>query len=400
MPSIVDYLANYGNSQVDMHDFAHASRLYVDDLYALAPKTSFIYYVVLSINRETISEILWADQRRDLEAGMLVKSCDLPKFQIDVETINQYNRKTNIQKKITYQPVSFSFHDDMSNVSNSLWVNYFRYYYRDTWWGQSATRSTNQITLNPLGYLNTKYSPAAGTTAADGRPATPGAYGLNNNQSRPFFNAITIYQLNQHRFTSYILVNPLITAWEHDQLDQSQGSKFATNRMQVAYETVFYGEGRVHADTPNGFATFHYDNNPSPLNVGNSNVFGPNGIIANVDDIFGQTSALLSGQSPFNPIQAAGLIVQGGNILKNASNVTSASLKAEGQSILNSAVKGALASGSGGLAGMLGGGLGSLSKALGFGPATGTMLVGSNFIPNPTTGTATDVVPGLTTKNQ
>jgi hypothetical protein len=129
-------------------------------------------------------------------------------------------------------------------------------------------------------------------------------------------------------------------------------------------------------------------------------VFGPNGIIANVDDIFGQTGALLSGQSPFNPIQAAGLIVQGGNILKNASNVTSASLKAEGQSILNSALKGTLASGSGGLAGMLGGGLGSLSKALGFGPATGTMLVGSNFIPNPTAGTATDVVPGLTTKNQ
>jgi hypothetical protein len=387
MPSIVDYLTGF-TTQGQLHDYAHASRLYLDDTYALAPKNSWIFYVVFSINPAAISEVQWINQNREYEAGMLVKSADLPKFKIQTETINQYNRKTLIQQKITYEPVSLSFHDDMSNVTNSLWVNYFRYYYRDTWWGQSVkTGSTLTAGQRPAAFQNNwKYSPEIEIKDPLGRQGINGKFGLNNNQSVPFFNAITIYQLNQKRFTSYILVNPLIESWEHDQLDQTQGSKFAQSRCSIGYETVFYGEGRVARDNPSGFATFHYDLTPSPLSIaggGNSSLFGPGGIVQGAEDLFGSTERLLSGQSAGGVLGVAGIAIQGSNLIKNYQNITKASLQAEGQSILNSALKGALAGSGGGLSGLVGGGLGSLSKSLGFGPGVGTMLVGTNFNPTP-----------------
>ena len=391
MPSIVDFLSDFTN-QGQMHDYAHASRLYLDDTYALAPKNSWIFYVVFSINPAAISEVQWINQNREYEAGMLVKACDLPKFKIQTETINQYNRKTLVQQKINYDPVSIAFHDDMSNVTNSLWVNYFRYYYRDTWWGQSVrTGATLTAGQRPAAFQNNwKYSPELGIKDPLGRGGINGKFGLNNNQSVPFFNAITIYQLNAKRFTSYILVNPLIEAWEHDQLDQAQGSKFAQSKCTVGYETVFYGEGRVSRDNPQGFATFHYDLTPSPLSLaggGNSTLFGPGGIVQGAEDLFGSTNRLLSGQSAGGGILGAvGIGIQGSNLIKNYQNITKASLQAEGQSILNSAIKGALTNNQGGLSGLIGGGLGSLGKSLGFGPQVGTMLVGSNFQPSPTVG--------------
>jgi hypothetical protein len=394
MPSIVDYLTEFFDTGDQLRDFQHASRLYLDNNYALAPKTSWMYYVVFSIDPTAITEVQWKNQRRDYEAGMLVKSCDLPKFQIQVDTLNQYNKKTNVQSKITYQPISLSFHDDQSNVTNSLWVNYFRYYYRDTWYGQRVG-TLDQITNKPAGYKNSKYQPIDSfTTGPDGRPGTPGMYGLNNNQSRPFFNAITIYQLNQKRFTSYVIVNPLITSWEHDQLDNSQTNKFASNKMTVAYETVFYGEGKVRRDAPTGFATFHYDQTPSPLSIaggGTNTIFGPGGVVSGINDIFGEPDGLLSRGLSGNPLNLLGAGIAGSNLLRNAKNITRDSLRAEGQSILNSALQGALGGLAGG-GGVIGGALGSLGANLGFGPQTGTLLVGSNFIPNRANASPGDVV--------
>jgi hypothetical protein len=201
---------------------------------------------------------------------------------------------------------------------------------------------------------------------------------------------VTIYQLNAKRFTSYILVNPLFESWEHDQLDQSSGNKFAQSRCSLGYETVFYGEGRTSRDNPSGFATFHYDLTPSPLSLsggGNSSLFGPGGILQGTQDLFGSTDKLLSGNSMSSLGSLLNVGIQGSNLARNFNNITSASLKAEGQSILNSAIKGAIAGGgpnSGILGGIIGGGLGSLGKSLGFGPQVGTLLDGAQFVPNKT----------------
>lgn len=290
MPNVGSYLRS-NKGPVNFSDYKHASRLYIDGAYKLMPKAGWLYYVSFEVQSNVVKDIIFGGRKRHSELGMLVKKADLPKFQINTETMNQYNRKTIIQKNITYQPVSFAFHDDNTNVVNDMWINYYRYYYNDnpkespnikSALKNIAGNAINSLVGSTVGgflgkvlglkkdndsgpYANTKYALA-------GEKFDPFGYGLNvknkTPSKKPFFKSITLYQLNRHQFYSYQLVNPIIKTWEHDSLDQSQGARFAESRMTLEYESVFYGRGNVSRDNPAGFATFHYDTTPSPLGVG------------------------------------------------------------------------------------------------------------------------------------
>lgn len=305
MPNIGAYLQNNSGDNVIMRDYQHAARLYVDGGFALTPKVGWIYYVTFDIESNVIKDLVFSGRKKREEVGMLVKQADLPKFQINTETINQYNRKTIIQKNITYQPVSFVLHDDNSNLVNDMWTNYYRYYYNDsnatgnTALGTIANQEINGLlganvgsfVSNLIGtskdpskgpFGNTKYQMQNNLFSATD-------YGLNTPKvNKPFFRSITLYQLNRHQFVSYQLVNPMIKSWEHDRLDQTQGGRVLESKMQIEYESVFYGKGAVGIDNPAGFASLHYDNTPSPLGVGSSGFlssFGDN--LAGANDIFG-----------------------------------------------------------------------------------------------------------------
>jgi hypothetical protein len=317
-----------------MKDFAHASRLYADNVFALAPKAGWLYYVVFDIDPSTITDSTWANQQRVSELGMLVKSADLPKFSIQTEVVNQYNRKTVIQKNMVYSPLSLMFHDDQSNVVHNMWLNYYRYYYSDsTWAGKGPIGTARDNT--PGAYQNNKYNPANDLFS-------PTNYGLNSNLVvAPFFRSITIYQLNRKLFTSYKLVNPIIQSWDHDKLDQTQGNRLAESRMSLNYEAVFYGVGKVKKDTPSGFAVFHYDSSPSPLSIaggGNNSIFGPGGVIPGALEIFGDASGLTNPDSQPSALGVLGVALKGVNLVRNIKSITKDSLKAEGYSILNSAL--------------------------------------------------------------
>lgn len=339
MPSIVDYLAPTfsGTDLGGMKDFAHASRLYADNVFALTPKAGWMYYVSFEINADAITDQTWANQQRVSEVGMLVKSAELPKFQAQLETMNQYNRKTIIQKNIVYQPVTLTLHDDMSNVVHNLWLNYYRYYFADSQWGGTGPIGTARD--NTVGaYQNNKYK-AGGTDNI----FVPTDYGLNSQLVvSPFFRSITIYQLNRKIFTSYTLVNPLIQTWEHDKLNQEQGNRLAESRMQVGYEAVFYGAGKIKKDKPTGFAVFHYDNSPSPLSIaggGNSSIFGPGGVIGGSLEVFGDVGNMLDPDAKTSPLDLIGTAIKGANLVKNIKGITKDSLRAEGYSLLNSTLR-------------------------------------------------------------
>ena len=65
--------------------------------------------------------------------GLLVKSIKLPTFNMDVQEMNQYNRKRLIQSKIKYQPIEITFHDDNASQITAMWDAYYRYNYADSW---------------------------------------------------------------------------------------------------------------------------------------------------------------------------------------------------------------------------------------------------------------------------
>ena len=319
------------NTGIQMKDYAHASRLYADSVFALAPKAGWLYYVVFDIEPSALTDQQWANQQRISEVGMLVKAADLPKFNIQTETVNQYNRKTVIQKNISYTPVSLSMHDDQSNVVHNLWLNYYRYYFADSTWGGTGPIGTARDNT-PGAYQNNKYLPPNDLF-------NPVNYGLNSKLvSAPFFRSITIYQLNRKLFTSYKLVNPLIKSWDHDRLDQTAGGKLAESKMTVEYEAVFYGTGQVKKDAPTGFATFHYDTSPSPLSIaggGNNSVFGPGGVVPGALELFGDVSNILNPDSNVSPLGVLGTALKGVNLVQNAKKITKESLRAEGYAILD-----------------------------------------------------------------
>jgi hypothetical protein len=327
-----NFLGGVMDGSGDLRDYQHASRLYVNNFYELAPKAGWIYYVILNINPKLLTEgAIPISVRTEFEAwynrykgtvGVLAKQVDLPKFSFQNEILNQYNRKAVVQKQITYSPLSITFHDDMANVTTNLWKNYFQYYVAD-----SVGKKVNDTAK----YQDTKYN--------DFVDPANNLYGLSNGQMKyvPFFTSIDIFQLHKQRFTSLSLINPVIKEWAHDQLDQTSGNKMMTSKMTVDYETVLYNtlpNNRVTSQNP-GFTINHYDNSPSPLRIGgtgNNSILGVGGLLNGSSEVFGD----LQNIGTASPLDILNTAIKAGNIVKNAKNISSASLKAEGYSILNS----------------------------------------------------------------
>lgn len=291
-----------------LKDYQHANRVYVKNSYARTPKLGFLYFVTYNINLQAIPQNnRWAREGYK-EVGLLVKRIELPKFTISTETLNQYNRKTVVQTALKYNPINIDFHDDNSNITRDLWKAYFQYYYVDSTYGNNISKKST-----PIEFENTKYK----------LENTP--YGLNSNQIAPFFRSIDIYVLHQQKFTQYTLVNPLVTDWNHDTLDQSDGAKILTNKMTLAYETVLYREGKITKTDPERFSSVYYDTSPSPLSIagnGTNRLFGPGGIIAGAAAVFGEEGTILE------------RAIIGANVLRNARQLDRGGLRQEGYSIL------------------------------------------------------------------
>lgn len=245
----------------DLADFRHASRLFVENNFALAPKFKFLYHVFFSLDPSVGDLIPSLTQKYTTEIGLLVKSAALPKYSAQIETKNMYNRKKNVQTNITYEPIDITFHDDNLGITTALLEAYYRFYYADAW-------HENQ--------------PGAYNKAGDGDKTYKGTarnqfrFGLDNNITVPFFKNIQLTQLSRNQYTTFTLVNPIITNWSHDTVDSMDNATGTENSITVAYEAVHYSRGTIETGdngNPVGFGSAHYDVQPSPLEV-NASISG------------------------------------------------------------------------------------------------------------------------------
>lgn len=232
------------DSKILLRDSQTASRLFVDDGFRLAPKQKFLFHVAINVNPAALKD-KEISQRHKNEIGMLVKSADLPTFEIQSETLNQYNRQKAVQYRHKFNSLNITFHDDNMGLINKLWQNYYNYYYGD----YAAAKDKANYTRN----------------ATKGYSSIRSAYGLDNKSTFPFFNYITIYQMARHEYVAYKLVNPIITKWSHNKVDYSIGNQTHDNTMTLAFEAVAYSNGSVSRGDPEGFSLEHYDTTPSPL---------------------------------------------------------------------------------------------------------------------------------------
>jgi hypothetical protein len=300
-----------------MGDWQHAARTFVDDDFRLAPKVKFLYHVYFNINKSAVKNLQLND-RNQKEISLLVKSVDLPKFSVKALTFNQYNRKKIVQTTHEFQPINIGFHDDRSNIINNLWQSYYAYYYADSLTGK-----------RPIAYKR---------NAMQSNDYLFGYYGLDNNSSLPFFNDITIYQLNKREYASYTLLNPVISAFNSDNhLSSDQGTASGCT-MTLMYEAVSYDSGVISSGNVKGFAQAHYDKSPSPLSAaggGTNTLFGTGGVVAGATDIF---NSLALGDKPggiFNSLENfVNTTTAAINTYQNTRNLTKAGLKEEGKNLL------------------------------------------------------------------
>ena len=106
MPKINNFLQGFQDNLPGMKDFRHASRLYIDDNYKLMPKQKFLFHVVI-----TTDETLFFDgfeHSESHELNMLVKTCDLPRYNMNITEKNQYNKKVYIGERISYEAINLS----------------------------------------------------------------------------------------------------------------------------------------------------------------------------------------------------------------------------------------------------------------------------------------------------
>ena len=255
------------------HPYDHATRLFVADNFRLAPKQSFLYYVVINIDPSQsalggglLGDILTlADRYQNLENGLLVKRVELPKYSMVTKTLNAYNRKNIVQTNINYDPINVTFHDDAADVITNFWNDYYTYYYRDSDYSSESYRQEHKYT--PRLKVGWGYSPQNGGMASTQR------------QISSFIKDIRIFSLHNKRFTEYRLINPFITGWRHGEHDSSSGTGTMENTMTVTYETVKYYTGYVNPVDVAGFSLLHYDTTNSPISTSVTNIYSDAGLL-------------------------------------------------------------------------------------------------------------------------
>ena len=311
------------------HSYDHATKLFIADNLRLAPKQSFLYYVVINLDTSQTqagggilnSALNFADRFQSLQTGMLVKRVDLPKFTMNTKTMNSYNRKNIIQTHITYDPVTITFHDDAADIITNFWNDYYTYYYRDSDYETSAYGQPYKY--QPRNRIGWGY--------------TPRNSGLPN-----FLSSIRIFSLHNKRFTEYYLANPVINSWRHGEHNASLSTGTLENTMNVSYETVKYFTGFINPVSVDGFSLLSYDNTQSPIATSTSNILGNNGLIGAIEGAprdlrkpdgtsgaGGPVSSLISAYRTYNNLK---------NV--NLNNVVGTTLASYGASVINNVLNG------------------------------------------------------------
>ena len=353
-------LSGATNPKGNLGDWQHARALYTNDDHRLAPKHKFLYHVSFTLNAEAVKVI---PQLKTEELNMLVKSVDLPKYNISTTLKHQYNKKRNLQTRLDYDPVSITFHDDNYGTTTAMWEAYYRYYFRDGTYafmagdgpGHPGAEKQNN---GPPGAYNR-------ANALGGSLSNKHRFGMDNDQLKNFFHSIQIFQMSRRRYTSYTLVNPIISSWQHVTLDNSD-SGVVSNQMTVQYETVWYARCPVKSGTAPkmfGSASGHYDSSPSPLTLQGGGVtafFGQGGVASGALDVLGD---IAGGKATGSLGGLIGTVLKGANVFKNAKGLSRGGLREEGFNILKGALGNVNNSAVGGVANTLfpkGTGVGSL----------------------------------------
>lgn len=216
-----------------LRDYNHAAKTFTSEPgYEKTPYAGFLFHVNISFNNVT-----GASSIDTKNISVLIKSADLPEIQFETETLNQYNRKRIINKRVVYQPIQLVFHDDVANNVRNMWIAYNQYYSADSNYTDVNTWQLDNVYQTDSLVRN---------------------YGLDTGISVPFINKIEIYSMGNHQYSKMLLVNPVINNAKFDDHDYKDGAKVMQTALTVEYENIIYSTGTT--DNIPGFGADNVEN--------------------------------------------------------------------------------------------------------------------------------------------
>jgi hypothetical protein len=236
------------NQGFALRDYHHAAKTFTQEPgYTKTPYAGFNFHVSLSFNN--LLGRLRGIETKDI--SVLVKSADLPETQFETETLNQYNRKRIINKRVVYQPIKLEFHDDIANNIRNMWIAYNQHYNADSNHSINSTWNIDDVYANYS--LNRRY-------------------GLDNGNSLPFINKIEIFSMGNGEYSKMLLVNPVINSAQFSDHDYSDAAKTMSMSLTIEYENVIYSAGTNDQISDFGKNNLeNYDQNKSSLEETNLN---------------------------------------------------------------------------------------------------------------------------------
>lgn len=299
------------NPKGNLGDARHASRTFVKNSFRLAPKVKFLYHVAFKFSPAMQKTLSTWEQKHKLEAGLLVKDATLPSFTANVQAKKKYNRTKQIQTGLNYNPVTINFHDDNLGIITGMLEAYYRYYFVDGNYGANPIAYNKSFTSNNID---------SGDSTYKNEKRNMYGFGLHRGITDPFIISIELSQMTRHTFTTYSLVNPIITDWNHGTIDSATGSATNDNSMTVAYETVWIDRGAVDSDgagEPTGFGNLaHYDATPSPNTLVGGGSVSLGAVLSGGVDLFDYTT---TGKGFSSPLAA---VIGGVNLVNNIRNLS------------------------------------------------------------------------------
>ena len=168
------------------------------------------------------------------ELAFNVRQVDGPKVNFQYDTLNQYNRKRNVYRRVDYDPINIRFLDTFNNNAIKLFQYLYELNVHDGQNGHPDYRGeSNRLKNRGLYHANPMISDDTFTSQHNF-----GLKSFDGGSTYPI-KSLDLFIVHGSRYNLIRFVHPKIIAMEHDVFTY-EASQPVEIGMQFAYETVIY----------------------------------------------------------------------------------------------------------------------------------------------------------------
>jgi hypothetical protein len=213
------------------------SSLYASELIKYAPKHRFLFKVEFTFS--PAYQKTGSDARKVFEYS--VKQIDRPSITFDYEEVNFYNYRTQVLKRINYQPLNMEFYDDQQNEVLSFFEEYRR----------AHSPISRMKTLNTPSSFSPQNLQEQGMNFTNPNDRNTGNYYAASSghlayrddasgvQEMVYLEKLKIYQIFQHGMKTnvFTFINPKIQAFDLDDVN-AEGGEGNVMRATFVYDSL------------------------------------------------------------------------------------------------------------------------------------------------------------------